>query len=360
MFFILSLRATNKLVKLEKAENQALPRIIFPYYPRMIKEIETFNDFVDYTENNETFVTLSVNCLEERTYCSRFHLQPGKISVSLQDHEHPVKINRPITQESLEEISKIVTGHGYLELSTSEEIDAISAVKPLFMLVSRANAGDLSEKKPVFEKLAIENIDSGCIFAFVTSPYLYEKYAHYPYIAFVFINQNKKFTSYRGDFSYDSLKSFVKYHAQPFMGSPVATDVTKIVAIGNDDYYKQISEKLREIDFYVPTGYINTTNIMKTVPFLCEGKYQCLTLMRPNQLKLVLINETDIPSSDIKISQFDAMWKDVPFVQSIKIRAAICFLFYYIPFYIICGLVSVLSLFFFVWLVDSSRVIEFI
>ncbi|EAY04242.1 hypothetical protein TVAG_474480 [Trichomonas vaginalis G3] len=360
MFFSIALRATNKLANLDKPEYSSLPRIIFPYYPRMTQQIKAFKHFEKRTQDNETFVTVSVNCLEERTFCSRYKLQAGQISVSLHDHEHPVKISRKIDAENLNEISQIVSNHGYLTIDTPEQITAITQNKPLFMLVSRANAGDLEEKKPSFEKLAISNIDSGCIFAFVTSPYLYEKYAHYPYISFVFIHHDGKFTSYRGDFSIESLQTFVSHHAQPFMGHPVATDATKIVAVGNDAYFKQISEKLDKIDFYVPSSYLNTTNIMKAVPYLCNGKYQCLGIFRPNQFKLVLINETDIASADIRISQFDSLWKEVPFAEKFKIRAAICFLFYRIQLFIVCGILSVVSLFFFVWMVDSSRIIEFI
>ena len=361
MLSLIFVRANFLLPEKELPENRIKPRIIFPYYPHMKNELELFQNFEIKTKNNETFTTLSVDCLQHRTYCAKFNLQPGKLSVSIIDHENPKQINQPISQETIAEAVTLVTNHGYLKIKTIDEVRKIASKVPLFLLVTRPNAGDLEEKKPIFAQVARSNIGKPLAFGYVTDKVLYEEYAHYPYIAFVYVSPSGNHLSFRGEFTVDNIQTFVDLHTQPFLSAPVlGKDILVTTIVGNDDFYNKAQEEFSVLDAKLQVAYVNSTSSLQTAEVLCHGKYQCVAVANYKTYKAVSCGNDISNSIDECVSKFAEKWSSYPLAERIKTRFMLSYYFNPVSYTIIACCTSFVIAFGFLIMLDSSRIIKYI
>ena len=369
-FFLLLFRNPNFLPQKESDEEKESSRIIFPYYPHMKKEFKLFSDYENQISEEKSIATLSVDCSKHRSLCSKYHLYPGKISVSFEDHEKtfPIEITN-FSIESLFSLQKLVENKGHISISTEDEIKDIIKSKDLFLFVARPNSGDLIEKKDIFESISEEKIgDKKVVFGYVLDPILYEKYSHYPYISFVYISRNGTIEHYLGEFDKGNMLSFISSKVQE------NKKLIKFIIADNDDnnrnklfnvFHQLEYEKIAKME--IETLDSNSENFAAKKNVLCEGETNCLAIFEQNTHHFISIShklyqnndETSIFSTiHADIINFDEKWNSLNFIQRTKQKIMYFYVFKKLEFDTIIGIIAVFVILFALWSIDSKHIID--
>ena len=357
MFLFLFYRSKILSPILDDQLKVGTPRFIFPYYPRMKEKIEMFSDFEIKHEEDNKISTIAVDCLKYRTQCAKYHLNPGKLYISIFDHENPSEIVEEINPELLEELHNRSINHGYIKITTEEEVNKYANEKPLFLFVTRPNAGDLQQKKPVFARIASHNIGRKLIFGYVTNPVLYEQYAKYPYNAFVYVSPSGKHLTFRGDFNMQQLEFFINQHSQPVLGDPVTKDKS-IVVVGNEEFYESAKDKLVDFQTITPIVYINASENMQKASYFCDGKYQCISIVDFSRYSVVPCGANiDILTIQTNINTFDTVWKSYPLQNRIYTALTVSYSLHPNEYYMLGSIIALLIIYLLFYSLDSSRIL---
>lgn len=343
------------------ADSFDLPHILFPHSSYHSAPLSIFNDFCNETSEETRFVTASIDCSVNPTFCSMLKLKPGKISVSFPPHNVIRSSKIDVSLDNIRELAIDVIGNGIRKLESDEEVEKEAKKRPLFALVARPNAGDLEIKLPILEDLAKKLIGFDVCFALITDMGLYEKYSHYPLSMFVYITPNLQFTSFRGDFDLMNLAMFVNQHEKITWGSPMPVPSERsIVFIGNEGtLQKEIINKFKEYEAQYPTIFINEKENKRILNALCEGS-ECLSIIDFKLFKAIKNINLNTSAEDViqTLNNFDEEWKNVSLIDRLKIIFNLSFSLYSHTYYfsiIFCSLFLVSIVFYFI---DIRREID--
>ena len=358
MFSFLCFRTKILLPSQDNSSRIGFPRIAFPYYPKNAKELAIFNEFQDSFSEDPNLTTLSVDCLKHRTYCAKYNFVPGKLYVSIFDHESPVKIEENVTYELLQEIIPRAKNHGYIKVNSESEISALAAKKPLFLFVSRPNAGDLPQKKPVFTRLSSHYIGKNMTFAYSTNNYVYEKYANYPHVAFVYVAPSGGFLTYRGNFQKENVDIFIRQHAQPVLSEKVLTRQKAITVVGNSEFYDTANKTLADFQTKIPIVYVDSKKNLDIASKYCNGKYQCIAIVDYYNFRAVQCTSEEPEQIESTISSFDEIWNSYPWTQKISTIYYIATNVHETTYYMILGCTFLFIFNLILMRLDRGRIIQ--
>ena len=357
MFLFLFYRAKFLLPNLDEQLKVGTPKFVFAYYPRMQQKIEAFEEFESKHADDKNISTLAVNCIKHRTYCAKYHYYPGRLYISIFDHEKPTEYNDEFNAKTLDNLYNISIGHGYVKISTEEEVSQYANQNPLFLFVTRSNAGDLQQKKPVFARVASHNIGKNLIFGYVTSPILYEKYAKYPYNAFVYVSPSGKYLSFRGNFDQENLEFFIKQHSQPVLGDPI-TKEKSIVVVGNEQFYDRAQIELADFQTVTPIVYINSTQNKDKASYFCDGKYQCVSIVDFATAALVPCGtDINIQTIQTNIVTFDTIWNGYPLFKRLYTSITVSYNLHPTDYYVLAAILVIPILYIVFYVFDAVRIL---
>ncbi|OHT04676.1 hypothetical protein TRFO_27754 [Tritrichomonas foetus] len=195
------------------------PYVIFPYFPEHQPQKTLFDHFQSTEEQNPDIATATLDCLNNRTICSKFKLRPGYVHISYPPHNNIIKTKRQINNESLDRLSKSVQHRNLQDFSSIDEIYGNASLNiPVFVLAARPNAGDLEDKYPVFESLVMKFIGEDIIFSFVTDSSIYAQLTTFPRTDLIYISPyGQKVIFDDEDFILPQVVKFVNQHKYPVL-----------------------------------------------------------------------------------------------------------------------------------------------
>ena len=358
MFFVfLGISAKHFVPKLEE-EEKTTPRILYTSYGQETEKTKNFNKFQELTNKNETFLTAGVDCLKHKTFCSRYKLLPNEIYVSFKDHEKNFNVKTEITIENLQELSAVVANNGYLYLNSESSIAEKSKNKPLFLFVTRPNAGDLEEKKPIFEEVTSELVGRGVIFGYVDDAILYYKYSHYPYISVVFVPPQGEFVSFKDQFTSENIIKFVNEYSYKRYSEPSRDGAVEMIIVGDNEYLNEMESKYENVSYNIRISYLSSLELEKASA-LCNGKHKCIALANLKKGKVVSYDDIDASGVESCINDFESSWKKMMIVDKLKTMFFVFYSFNKDVFIVSCCLVFAVSFLLLLHAIGSKGIIGF-
>ncbi|OHT15724.1 hypothetical protein TRFO_13893 [Tritrichomonas foetus] len=310
--FIIALYSRNSfgIGRFSSDEAENLPYIIIPYYNYQTEIIEIAKDFIAETETNKSFVVASIDCDQFKTVCSDMDLKPSHLYVSYPPHNRAKQSNRKITPKNIRQLASDLSVSGLYNFSQQDEILEAANDCPLFCLVARSNAGDLEVKLPIVKELAHLFAHRNVRFAFVTDFALYEKYAHHPLTAFVFISPGNKHATHRGDFTLQSLAEFVTQFEQPVWGPPLPPKNPALVMVGKA-LNNETVEEFRNYQNRIPMVFINNEEDSIRARTICKDEDSCLAAVDFKKFRSVVIPNNIHTEEKIKIlNDLNNIWNN--------------------------------------------------
>lgn len=320
-----------------------MPYIIFPYDSSNADSLKNFSLFETYVED-DPIVTSSINCFKYSTACGKFGFIPGRLSISYPPHTEKRHLShRTIYSQSYETLRNDVLSYNLHNYTTFSELKDEALKRPLFLLVSRCNAGDLEVKLPIIHQLVRLFSNDNIAFGFVTSPFIYEKFSIHPLTSFVsvnylpplsikddsdnFISDSFSHNTFRGDFTLESLAEFVFNNLQVAWGPRSVTNRLAITYVGSS-VPADIVKGLENATTDYPLIFENTSVHKFISQAICMDDIECLAVVDYKTYRAISIpiyETTSINSNTMEmvahfLSHFDELWKKLPFIKRVKSR----------------------------------------
>lgn len=340
------------------------PHIIFPYFPYQENLVSNFTLFEELTRENESFITVGLNCDVHKTVCSKFRFVTGKIYISMPPHKIQRQSNREITVSSLKQLADDAKDLGVHVISSMEEITEVASQRPLFLLIARTYAGDLESKVRVLTELGPKWIHRNVQIALLENDDVYKMIGTDPLSTFAFVppsfsyeNENPKLVSYRGEFDVDKISEFITQYEQPVWGEPIPPRKTSIAYVG-PILEESIKEKFVALESSYPLVYINSTSNSLLSSILCENAEKCFAIINFQEFrKLDVPCTTSVFEIAHIINEFHTIWNAKPLIERVKSFIFLSFALYSKIYFLSILLLFVTLLIVFLFYMDYAHII---
>ena len=282
----------------------ARPFVLFPYFDA---ESDGLRVFEEATREEEDVVVAALDCVAEVTACSRMGVRPGGVYVSFPPHRRVLRSQREFSVAGLRALVRDVRdGNVRFDIDSVEKVREVAGEAPLFALVARSNAGDLEGKRPAFEEVAKESVNSRMTFAVLSESALYEMFGVYPLSSFVFIPPTLKHVTFSGEFEVGRLEAFVAEHGHRAYSSDWPKEGVAVV-IASENWAKDVSDGL--------LGLVNVVVTNGSLIF-CKEK-GCVPLVDFTNSRVVRLGGYDRKTVEKALSEFDSLWNAVPIPEKV-------------------------------------------
>jgi hypothetical protein len=298
------------------------PFLILPYFDKQSPHLARFEQFSDGLLDRPSLATVKLDCLASMSACSLYRMRPDRLYISIPPHGRRLRqSDRPLTTTGLAQLAwDILNNNIRTDLSSLDAIKDAAESGSLFLLAARSNAGDLEEKLPIFESIAMEFLSQDVAFALVTDPILYERFSKFPLTSLSYVPPSLNHVVMTGEFVRESVRDFVERHKLAVFGRRLSAYHVSLMYLGDElppSFYQQAQGLQGVLDL----AFVNRSEAASTFAYFCRTEPGCAGLVDAKSLRFVKIGQNFTEQAVLeKVAKFDELWLATPFQVRIIVQ----------------------------------------